>query len=267
MHLEVVTHAPKTATHSTPLLFVHGAWHGAWCWEENFLPYFAQAGYHSHALDLRGHGKSGEADRLRWTSISHYVSDVRQVVERFEETPILIGHSMGGLVVQKYLESDTKIPAAVLLASVPPGGVIRTTLNIAMQHPIAFLKANATMKLYPIVGTPQLTREAFFSADMHETKVRTYYQRIQNESYRAFLDMMLFNLPRPRRVKTPMLVLGAANDTIFSVKEVKASAKAYRTEAEIFNDMAHDMMLEAGWQSVADRILEWLEECELSKTT
>ena len=63
MHLEVVTHTPKTAMRSTPLLFVHGAWHGAWCWEENFLPYFAQAGYHSHALDLRGHGKSGGADR------------------------------------------------------------------------------------------------------------------------------------------------------------------------------------------------------------
>ncbi len=241
--------------------------HGAWCWEENFLPYFAEHGYHSHALDLRGHGKSEGVDRLRWTGITHYVSDVGQVVERLEEPPILIGHSMGGLVVQKYLESDPKIPAAILLASVPPGGVIRTTLSIAMRHPIAFLKANATMKLYPLVGTPELTHEAFFSADMHETKVRTYYQRIQNESYRAFLDMMLFNLPRPKRVKTPMLVLGAANDTIFNHNEVKASARAYRTEVEIFDNMAHDMMLEVGWQSVADRILIWLEEWERSKAT
>ena len=116
------------------------------------------------------------------------------------------------------------------------------------------------MKLYPIVGTPELTREAFFSADMHEEKVRGYHHRIQNESYRAFLDMMLLTLPHPKRVKTPMLVLGAANDTIFSNNEVHASAKAYRTQAEIFDDMAHDMMLEAGWQSVADRILSWLEE-------
>ncbi len=267
MHLEVVTQAPKTASRSTPLLFVHGAWHGAWCWEENFLPYFAEQGYHSHALDLRGHGKSDGRESLRWTRISHYVSDVGQVVERFEEPPILIGHSMGGLVVQKYLESDPKIPAAVLLASVPPGGVIRTTLSIAMRHPVEFLKANATMKLYPLVGTPNLTREAFFSQDMHETKVRTYHQRIQNESYGAFLDMMFFNLPKPKRVKTPVLVLGAANDTIFSQNEVKASAQAYRTEAEIFDDMAHDMMLEAGWQSVADRILGWLEEWEQSKST
>lgn len=260
MHLEVVTHEPTTSTRSTPLLFIHGAWHGAWCWTEHFLPYFAEHGYTSHAIDLRGHGKSEGADRLRWTGISHYVSDVGQVVNQLDEPPVLIGHSMGGLVVQKYLESDSKIPAAVLLASVPPSGVVRTTLNLAMRHPIAFLKANATLQLYPIVGTQELTREAFFSADMHEEQVRSFYDRIQNESYRAFLDMMLLKLPRPTRVKTPMLVLGAANDTIFSNNEVKASAQAYRTQAEIFDDMAHDMMLEAGWQSVAERILSWLEE-------
>ena len=129
-----------------------------------------------------------------------------------------------------------------------------------MRHPVAFLKANTTLKLYPIVGTPELTREAFFSADMHEEKVRGYHHRIQNESYRAFLDMLLLKLPRPKRVKTPVLVLGAANDTIFSNNEVHASAQAYQTKAEIFDDMAHDMMLEAGWQSVADRMLRWLDE-------
>jgi hypothetical protein len=68
--------------------------------------------------------------------------------------------------------------------------------------------------------------------------------------------MMLFNLPRPSRVKTPMLDVGAANDTIFSPKEFKPSARAYRTQAEIFDDMAHDMTLETGWQRVADRIFK-----------
>ena len=264
MHLEVVTHEPKTGARLTPLLFVHGAWHGSWCWTEFFLPYFAEHGYRSLAIDLRGHGKSEGSNRLRWTGITHYVSDVEQVVEQLEEPPVLIGHSMGGLVVQRYLESDAKIPAAVLLAAVPPAGVMRTTLNIAMRHPAAFMKANATLKLYPIVGTPELTREAFFSAEMHEERVRTYHHRIQDESYRAFLEMMLLKLPRPGRVKTPMLVLGAANDAIFSQKEIKASAQAYRTQAEIFDDMAHDMMLETGWQTVADRILSWLEERGLS---
>jgi hypothetical protein len=126
--------------------------------------------------------------------------------------------------------------------------------------PLFFLKANATLKLYPIVGTPELTREAFFIADRPEEKVSAYFDHIQIESYRGKLDMMLLKLPRPGLVKTLMLVLGAAYDTIFSHGETKASAKIYRTQAEIFPDMAHDMMLETGWQLEDDRILGWLEE-------
>ena len=47
MHLELLTQEPEATPHSTPFLFVHGAW----CWAEHFLPYFAQHGYVSHALD------------------------------------------------------------------------------------------------------------------------------------------------------------------------------------------------------------------------
>jgi alpha-beta hydrolase superfamily lysophospholipase len=168
---------------------------------------------------------------------------------------------MGGLVVQKYLEMH-KTPAAVLLSSVPPHGVLRTTLSIALRHPLPFLKANLTLQLYPIIGTPALTREAFFSREMPEEKVRTYFARMQNESYRAFLDMIL-SLPHPRRVKTPVLVLGGGRDTIFTRKEVEATARAYRTRAEIFPTMAHDLMLEDGWQMVADRMLDWFDELEV----
>jgi alpha-beta hydrolase superfamily lysophospholipase len=70
----------------------------------------------------------------------------------------------------------------------------------------------------------------------------------------------LFNLPRPKRVQTPMLVLAAANDRVFSVAEEQATARAYGTEAIVFPDMAHDMMLERGWPQVADCILDWLQE-------
>jgi len=53
MKLEVVSREPKQDVRPTPVLFVHGAWHGAWCWTEYFLPYFAQNGYHSYALSLK----------------------------------------------------------------------------------------------------------------------------------------------------------------------------------------------------------------------
>lgn len=69
---------------------------------------------------------------------------------------------------------------------------------------------------------------------------------------------MLF-APRPRggSVSTPVLVLGAANDAIFSVSDVVRTAATFGVDAEIFPDMAHDMMLEPGWREVADRIMRW----------
>ena len=83
---------------------------------------------------------------------------------------------------------------------------------------------------------------------------------MQNESYRAFIDMIILSLPRPKRIKTPMLVLDGGRDAIFTRKEVEATGHAYTTQAEIFPNMAHDMMLEDGWETVAERIRSWLEE-------
>lgn len=44
---------PKAGTRP-PLVFVHGSYHGAWCWRENFMPYFSAAGYDCYAISLRG---------------------------------------------------------------------------------------------------------------------------------------------------------------------------------------------------------------------
>jgi hypothetical protein len=52
--------------------------------------------------------------------------------------------------------------------------------------------------------------------------------------------------------------LGAEHDACFSQDEVRKTARAYGTEAEFFRDMGHNMMLEPGWQTVAERIDSWL---------
>lgn len=261
MNIDVITHIPDQAAHNTPLLFVHGAWHGAWCWEPHFLPYFAGRGYAVHALSLRGHGNSERPARLFTARIADYVDDVRRVTKQMPQPPVLVGHSMGGLVVQKYLE-ENDAPAAVLLASVPVGGALRTTLRIALRHPLAFIKANLLLSLYPVIGSPGLTREAFFSSGILPEKLDGYFRQMQDESYFAFLDM-LFNLPKPKKINTEVLVLGAEDDTIFYPDEVAATAAAYQTTAEIFPGMAHDMMLEDDWQKVADRIIAWLRQMSI----
>jgi pimeloyl-ACP methyl ester carboxylesterase len=261
MPLELLSRFPAHASSRAPLLFVHGAWHGAWCWERHFLPYFARHGRAAHALSLRAHG-SNDRRGLRFKRIDDYTADVAHVAAHFDRPPVLIGHSMGGLVVQRYLEARSA-PAAVLLASVPPGGVLGATLRLAVRHPLLFLVANATWDLYPFIRTPKLAREAFLSQDTPLDEAAPLWERMQGESYLAFLDMLVFRRARAvmvRRGGTPFLVLGAAADTVFTEAEVRRTAAAYRVEAELFPRTAHDMMLDHGWRAVADRILAWLDE-------
>src|SRR5262249_31740701 len=113
--------------------------------------------------------------------------------------------------------------------------------------------------LLPLISTPALAREAFFSPDLPDDLLRAYWGRMQDDSYRAYLDMVALDLPNPAKVATPMLVLGAGRDNMISPKEIEKTARAYGAESEVVPDVAHDSMLELRWQAVADRILAWLD--------
>lgn len=252
----IIARNPRGPARQHPLLFVHGAWHGAWCWEEHFLDFFADAGYESHAIDLRGHGD--RADRLRrGTRISDYVADLAAAVRSLDRAPVLVGHSMGGLVVQRYLEGR-RLPAAVLLASVPVAGAWGATARIARRHPGAFLAANATWRLRPVVATPRLAGSLLFSAAMSDDEVHRHWSRLGDEAFRAYLDMLV-RRPKPTRVLTPVLVVAGGRDRIFSVAEQRATARAYGGDAVVIDDAAHDIMLDPMWGEAAQSILEWLE--------
>jgi pimeloyl-ACP methyl ester carboxylesterase len=254
----VITALPTYASpRPTPLLFVHGAWHGAWCWAEHFQPYFSSQGYASYALNLRGHGQSPIKGSVRFARIHDYVADVEEVAAQLPAAPVLIGHSMGGFIIQKYLEQHNT-PAAILLASPPPAGVRGAALRMAQRDFRSLLQVNLQLSLYPAVDTPEKTRRLLFSADMPDDLVEQYFWKLEDDSYLGYLDMLVFALPDPKRVKTPLLVLGAADDQNFSTAEIEATARAYHGPYEIFPKMAHDMMLEKGWEQVAARIAAWL---------
>ena len=263
MELELITHQARGAggaVSDTPVLFVHGAWHGAWCWDEHFLPYFAERGFTAHALSLRSHGKSPSEGQLRWKRIAHYVADVEQIVAQLGRPPVLVGHSMGGFVVQKYLEKHS-VPAAVLVASVPAKGALVGSVRTFRKHPLAFLKANLQMRLWPIVGTLELARDALFAKGLPAEKTRAYFAQLQDDSYLGYLDMVFLNLPRPKRAsRPPMLVVGGTADALFSPGEVRATAATYRADVHVFGGVAHDMMLDPGWEAVADKIIAWLRD-------
>ena len=254
--LEVIDKGSVSESHPAPLLFVHGAWHAAWCWDEHFLRFFADKGYRAIALSLRGHGSSPTTKRLRDLSFADYVADVTSVADGLPAPPVAIGHSMGGVLVQKYLESRNA-PAGVLVASMPPQGYLRSGLRWMKRHPVHFAKLTVMGTSLPYVSTPELARERFFSVHTPDSVVLDCARRLQEESARAGLDGLV-QLPRAKRVSTRLLVLGALDDGAVTQDEVRATAHAYRTEAEFFSGMGHNMMLEPGWAAVAERIDVWL---------
>jgi pimeloyl-ACP methyl ester carboxylesterase len=132
--LEVIDKGSSSESHPAPLLFVHGAWHAAWCWDEHFLDFFADKGYRALAVSLRGHGGSPAQKRMQRCSIADFVTDVESVANSLPTRPVVIGHSMGGFVVQKYLETHDA-PAGVLVASVSTRGAGGFLLRGMKRHP------------------------------------------------------------------------------------------------------------------------------------
>jgi pimeloyl-ACP methyl ester carboxylesterase len=258
MKLELISREPQVLKFNAPLLFVHGSCHAAWCFEENFLPYFAEKGFSSHAVSLRGHGASDGSERLKWTSVADYVEDVFQTTKKLLKTPVVIGHSLGGLVVQKFLEKyDAK--AGILLAPSPSSGMLFSGSRLFFQNPFLFARVFLKQDVQIVYGTSELVKKGLFSADFDDTKIAEYTKRLGKESFRAFWEM-IYNLPKPRQVTAPILVLGGEQDAIVPPNEIVKTARAYQADYKIFPNTAHDLMLECNWQKVADFMIDWLQE-------
>ena len=256
--LEVIREAPRSATGKAPILLVHGAWHGAWCWDHGFMDRIAASGHEAVAVSLRGHGGSEGHGRLamRMHGIADYVEDVVRVVETLDSDPVLVGHSMGGFVVQRYLAERRRAQAGVLMAPVPPTGVFPLLLRLMRSDPVAVAKVLVTMSCRPIVGDAERAARLFFTDATTGPEVERLFPAFGDESFRVFLELLKPDLA-PSRVEVPLAVLGASADAVFTARETAATARAYGVEPVTFAGMGHDMMLGPGWPAVADWLIGW----------
>ena len=269
MPLEVIKalpddHSARQTRSTPPLLFVHGAYVAAWCWAEYFLPYFAQQGYACYALSLRGHGASDCHSDLASHSISDYVADVNHVIDSLSQTPVLIGHSMGGFVIQ-HIIAQGHIPASVLLASVPPQGLLPMTTWLSATQP--WLLSTVALAQWGQTGLAdfQTLRDTWFSAELDDELARCFIRQARPESQRALLDMSGFDLALqwPSWSAQKALVLGAEHDSLLPQYAVHATAMQMGVQARFLANTGHVMMLDAAWQETADCIIAWLQEQNL----
>ena len=262
--LELIHRAPSGCIGGPALLFVHGAYVGAWCWDVYFLRYLADRGHPSSALSLRGHGSSGCDIDYSLLGIDDYVDDVERACDRIEGPLILVGHSMGALVVRRLLgrpgPANARVLGGVLMAPVPSTGLTPMVWGLAFRSPRLLAETHQVQLGH--AGYPELThiRRALFSAGAKEAPIRDYFRRMQREAQRALFEMsMLHLLVQPPVPKAPLLVLGAADDGFFVRESIAATAHGLAAPCEFFPDMAHAMLLEPGWREVADRIVAWTE--------
>jgi len=256
--IEVFSCLPGRKNGKPPLLFVHGAFAGGWMWTETIMPTLARAGYPCYALSLRGHGGSAGREEINWHSVADYVDDVKAVVDWLAASPVLIGHSMGGFIVQKYLEHRPAAGAA-LICSVPPQGLIASQFHLLFSKPHLFLELNRILS-GEYTDTDTL-REALFAGDVDEAMLGAWLSRMQNESQRAILDMTMFNLPNLFAMhRPPMLILGAEEDVLVPAFLVQTTAHTYGQKAHIFRHMGHAVTHEKEWPLVAAALQDWLED-------
>lgn len=259
--LEILHQIPSMPVSAPPLLFLHGAYAGAWCWE-SFLEGCAAHGYDAYALSFRGHGRSPQIAALDSYGIDDYVQDLESAIETLPQSPILIAHSMGGFVAQRYLSRGGKVAALALLASVPPYGLTGSALYMGMFYPRLLVGLNQ-FEFGPDANPDlNMVRELLFSADMTEQKLVEFAAAAQRESSRALMEMML---PQPWRLwampQVPALVLGAKNDRVIPESDVWATARALGVEPDFMPGQGHALMLDVRRDQVLMRLLAWLADC------
>jgi non-heme chloroperoxidase len=258
-HLELLHEAPTVTGRKAPsLLFVHGAFCGAWCWESRFMPWFAARGFDCWAVSLEGHAGSEGRNYLSAVSIEDYRRNLSAVVKHLKAPPVMIGHSMGGYVIQQYL-SHAALPGAAFLASAPPSGMATSTFRLMTQTPELFVKLNMYQHGHCDSDFMEL-RSLLFSDDAPDDALETVISRCQTESQRAVMDMALINPLAIRPMHpVPALVLGAADDKLIAPSDIVATAQRLDVIAEILPHMGHMMMMDTRWEQTAQRLLTWLE--------
>jgi pimeloyl-ACP methyl ester carboxylesterase len=249
--LEVLSRLPEYDEGLPPLLFVHGLGHGAWCWDEHWMPAAAAAGFPAYAVSLRGHAGSGGRERLRWSRLGDYADDVVRAVATLPRSPVLVGHSMGGLVVQQVL-ARYPARAGVLVAPVPAEPAVGAAMRIAGQHPGDLARM--------LTGRSLPMRPEYLFHGLDAATAASLAGRCGPESALAQHQLLLHRPPGPPKNGAPVLVLAAPEDRLVPMGGIRRTARRYGTAVVEFPGMGHDLMLDAGWRRPLETLLDWVRQ-------
>jgi pimeloyl-ACP methyl ester carboxylesterase len=239
---------------------VHGAFCGGWVFEA-FAELFRAAGHSVTTPDLPGHGPQAAPADVVGRSMRDYADAVVRLVEALDAPPILIGHSLGGLVAM-LAAARVRIAGLALLAPSPPWGVAGSTMEEAVSavslYALGPYWLQAIEPDYPILrryGVDRLTR-----AERHAV-----FARMKPESGRAlfevlnwWLDPLMTTMVHAGVIGAPVLALAGEHDVVHPPATVRETARRLGGTFEMLPGMSHWLPAEPGWRDVAARCLAWI---------
>src|ERR1051326_4402508 len=234
-----------------PVLFIHGAFSNA----VHFAPWvdrFSRAGFECHVPSLPGHGPS-DPRALASLTMEDYLAALEREAAQLSAPPILVGHSMGGLLAQQ-LASKGRCRALISVASAPPWMLAARPRSLPYFLPI--LPA-------PLAGRPVCPPESMLRAlvihHLPEEEQRALLPTFGAESGRAYRAMMLgtARLPGPP-FRGPVLCLSGREERVIPMRTSAAIAHLYGARHEIFTQ-GHWLIAASLADQVAGTALRWLE--------
>jgi pimeloyl-ACP methyl ester carboxylesterase len=260
-------------TDRTPVVFVHGLWLHSDSWGA-WVDLFREAGYEPSALGWPGDSDSvketrDNAEAVAGKGINEVVDHYAQAISALPSKPIVIGHSFGGLLVQRLLTQHLAT-AAVAIDAAPIKGVVYLPPSALKVASVAL--RNPANRNRAISLTPKQFRYGFGNA-LPEAESADLYERwtIPSPGKPLFEAASANFAPHsPAKVDTknghrgPLLLIAGGKDHTVPAAITRSTLKQYRhssavTDYKEFPDRGHSLALDHGWREVADYSLEWLK--------
>jgi pimeloyl-ACP methyl ester carboxylesterase len=249
------------------IVLIHGLFVNNTSWKE-WKTYFEAQGYTVHTPANPGHAgnpvdlkKNIPAD-LKDVGFDDVVKYLSTFIDTLPEKPIIIGHSFGGLMVQKLIDMG-KAVAGVSIDGAPPKNNMALFSTVKIVWPVVnFFKGNTVF-----LGSKEWYHKAFFNNYTKEESDKLYETVAAPESRKLAKDPLFkssakLDLQKPHE---PLLFIGGAKDNIFPSVFTKKIAGSYKDKNSIvdfkeFPGRSHFIAGEKNWEEVAGYVLEWLKK-------
>lgn len=257
-HLELLRQQPAQPSEHPPILFMHGIFVGAWCWQ-HFLPDFAAQGHDSWAVSFRGHGNS---QNNGWYGLQDFVRDAEHAVDhiyrRTGKMPIVVGHSMGGMVLQRLMLSR-HLPAAVLLCAMPPQGLAPLAWSNWWLRPMDMVHMAELIQQGNRVSAEQM-RIGMFEQAVNPLLLAQYAAQSVSESPFLWAELAQGSMMTPWWRPCPVAVMGTKQDRLVPANITELTALSYQVPVKWIEGLGHGVMLEQDWQQAATQIRHTVQE-------